>query len=56
MTLLSGTGLRIAYNVEATPKLVLLDGDQIVRGQWTGWGPQTAGEVLDELKRWLPKK
>jgi peroxiredoxin len=56
VTLLSGTGLRIAYNVEATPKLVLLDGDQIVRGQWTGWGPQTAGEVLDELKRWLPKK
>jgi peroxiredoxin len=53
---LSGTGLRIAYNIEATPKLVLLDGEQTVRGQWTGWGPQTAAEVLDELKRWLPKK
>ena len=25
-------GLRISYNVEATPKLVLLDGQEIVRG------------------------
>jgi peroxiredoxin len=56
LPVLSGTGLRIAYNVEATPKLVLLDGEEIVRGQWTGWGPQTPREVLDELKRWLPRK
>ena len=53
---LNGVGLRISYNVEATPKLVLLDSQEIVRGQWTGWGPQTPREVLEELKRWLPRK
>jgi hypothetical protein len=53
---LNGLGLRISYNVEATPKLVLLDSEQIVRGMWTGWGPQTPAEVLQELKQWLPKK
>jgi peroxiredoxin len=53
---ISGVGLRISYNVEATPKLVLLDGQEIVRGMWTGWGPQTPHEVLEELKHWLPRK
>lgn len=53
---LNGVGLRISYNVEATPKLVLLDGQEIVRGLWTGWGPQTPGEVMMELKSWLPRK
>jgi peroxiredoxin len=53
---LNGVGLRISYNVEATPKVVLLDDQEVVRGMWTGWGPQTPHEVLAELKQWLPKK
>jgi peroxiredoxin len=53
---LNGVGLRVSFAVDATPRMVLLDADQIVRGTWTGWGPQTPFEVLDELKLWLPKK
>src|SRR5262249_33173366 len=33
----SGGGLRISYGVETTPKLILIDGSGIVRGQYLGW-------------------
>jgi peroxiredoxin len=50
---LDGGGLRISYGVETTPKFVLLDGANIVRGAWLGWGRETPAEVVEELKRWL---
>jgi peroxiredoxin len=50
---LDGGGLRISYEVESTPKFVLLDGANIVRGAWLGWGEETAVEVAQELKRWM---
>jgi peroxiredoxin len=50
---LDGAGLRISYGVETTPKFVLLDGNNIVRGAWLGWGRETPAEVVEELKRWL---
>jgi peroxiredoxin len=50
---LDGGGLRISYGVETTPKFVLLDGANIVRGAWLGWGRETSAEVVEELKRWL---
>jgi peroxiredoxin len=49
---LSGGGLRVSYEVETTPKLVLIDSAGIVRGSYIGWGHETAGEVLAELRRW----
>ena len=53
--ILSGTGLLISYAVDATPKLVLLDGGGTVRGNWTGWGQETADTITTELRRWLPR-
>jgi hypothetical protein len=50
---LDGSGLHVSYEVTTTPKLVLLDGANIVRGAWLGWGPETSSEVREELKRWL---
>src|SRR5262249_13953234 len=51
---LDGSGLRVAYEVEATPKMVILDAAGLVRGHYLGWGRETPGEVLEELRRWLP--
>ncbi|HEY7423372.1 MAG TPA: redoxin domain-containing protein [Gemmataceae bacterium] len=52
--LLSAGGLRGSFGVESTPKIVLLDGSNIVRGEYLGWGQETPREVIEELKRWLP--
>jgi peroxiredoxin len=50
-----GRGMRLTFGVEATPRLVLLDGDGIIRSAHTGWGAHVPGEIQDELRRWLPK-
>ncbi|MGH7174472.1 MAG: peroxiredoxin family protein [Gemmataceae bacterium] len=54
--LLSAGGLRGSFGVASTPKIVLLDGSNIIRGEYLGWawGGETAREVEEELKRWLP--
>lgn len=54
--LLNGQGLTISYGVEATPKMVLLDAEGMVRGSYVGWGTETADEVTAELKKWVGKK
>jgi len=43
--------LRLSYAVDATPKFVVLDADGVVRGSYTGWGPETPRGVVEELKR-----
>ena len=45
----------LSYAVEATPKVVLLDSDGVVRGTYLGWGRETPSAVTEELKRWLQK-
>jgi peroxiredoxin len=50
-----GKGLHLTFAVEATPRLVLLDGEGIVRSTHTGWGFQTPGEITEELGRCLPR-
>ncbi len=52
---LAGKALRQTYHVEATPQLVVLDGGGVVRGSFTGWGPETPGSVSEELQRWVPQ-
>ena len=52
-TILSGKGLRQSYAVEATPKLMVLDANGVVRGSYDGWGPETSTSVTAELKVWL---
>lgn len=53
--LLAGKGLRTTYGVDATPRLVVIDADGVVRGAFTGWGPEIPGAVIAELERWLKK-
>jgi hypothetical protein len=50
---IDGSALRVSYGVETTPRFVLLDSANIVRGAWLGWGQETPTEVREELKRWL---
>jgi peroxiredoxin len=54
--LVHGGGMRISYGVETTPRLVIIDSAGIVRAAYTGWGRETAAEVLAELRRWLPAR
>jgi len=53
---LDGTGLRISYDVDGTPKLMLLDADGVLRGEYTGWGRETPDEVMDDLRRWAKNR
>jgi hypothetical protein len=49
---LDGRGLRQSYAVEATPKMMVIDGDGVLRGAWIGWGAETRDAVLRELRQW----
>jgi peroxiredoxin len=51
--ILSGTGLRLSYRVEGTPKFVVLDTAGIVRGSYDGWGPEIPGSVHEDVTRCL---
>ena len=48
-------GLHQTFNVDATPRLILLDTEGFLRGGYTGWGAHTPREILGELQRRLPK-
>jgi hypothetical protein len=52
--LLDGRGLHTTFGVDATPRMILLDADGMMRGGFTGWGYHIPGEVLTELRRCLP--
>jgi peroxiredoxin len=45
----SGLGLRHSYDVEATPKIVIIDGSGIVRRTFVGWGSEIPHLVSEEL-------
>jgi peroxiredoxin len=50
IAILSGKGLRQTYGVDATPKLIVIDSEGVVRGSYVGWGPETAPNVSADLK------
>lgn len=52
--ILSGTGLKLSYAVDATPKIVVLDAAGLVRGSYTGWGPETPESLAADLERCKP--
>ena len=51
--ILDGNGMRLTFGAVQTPRLVLLDGDGMVRLTQTGWGFQTPGEIHEEVQRCL---
>jgi peroxiredoxin len=50
---LEGNGLHWTYDIQATPRLVLIGADGIVRGLYTGWGPHSSREITGDVQRWL---
>ena len=52
---LDGNGLHQTFGVDATPRLILLDRDGVMRYASTGWGIQTPSEINEELMRALAK-
>lgn len=53
---LIGSALRASYHVEATPRIVLLDSQGVVQGQYTGWGPEIPFLLVRDLRRITEKK
>jgi len=53
---LQGSGLRISYAVETTPRVVIIDAQGYARGAFTGWGREIPREIQAELKPWLSEK
>ena len=52
---LDGSGLHQTFAVDATPRLIVLDGEGILRFATTGWGIQTPREITEELVRTMAK-
>jgi hypothetical protein len=47
----AGTNLRASYEVEATPRFVLVDRDGLVAAVSTGFGPETPAALAVEIER-----
>jgi peroxiredoxin len=52
---LDGKGLHTTFGVDGTPRLIVLDGEGVLRYAVTGWGAHTPGEVTEELRRCMRK-
>jgi len=49
--IVAGVDLRPVYGVDATPKIVVIDADGMVRRTFEGWGDETAVLIREELGR-----
>lgn len=50
----AGKSLRLSYEVEATPRFVILDPTGIVRAAFTGWGPEIPPAITEAIRKNLP--
>jgi peroxiredoxin len=51
-----GTGMRLTFGVDATPRFIVLDADGIVRGAFTGWADHVAQDIETLLQGMMPKR
>ena len=51
---LAGKSLKVSYEVEATPRFVVVDSQGIVRGMYTGWGPEMPPALTSAIRQCLP--
>jgi hypothetical protein len=51
MPVYDGRAMRQSYDVKATPKVMVIDGAGVLRGEWVGWGEETRQAVFQELRR-----
>lgn len=49
--ILEGSALRLAFQVDATPRFVVLDGEGYLRETATGWAAHVADQLVAELTR-----
>ncbi|MCS6975851.1 MAG: TlpA family protein disulfide reductase [Gemmatales bacterium] len=49
-----GKSLKNSYEVEATPRFVVVDAEGIVRAAFTGWGPEIPPALAEALRKSLP--
>lgn len=49
--IVAGADLRSAYGVDVTPKLIVIDGDGMIRRTFEGWGDETPELIREELRR-----
>ncbi|HYV34234.1 MAG TPA: hypothetical protein VE988_00935 [Gemmataceae bacterium] len=54
-TILDGNGLVQFFGVEYLPRIVVLDGQGVVRLANTGWGAHIPGEVQTHVQKWQPR-
>jgi peroxiredoxin len=50
--ILTGVDLRSAYGIDATPKIIVIDGDGMIRRTFDGWGDETPALIRKELNKW----
>lgn len=49
-----GKSLKNSYEVEATPRFVVVDAEGVVRAAFTGWGPEIPPALSESLRKSLP--
>jgi hypothetical protein len=49
-----GRAIKRSFGVDATPRLLVLDNNAVVRAAYTGWGDDFPDEIVKELKSCLP--
>jgi hypothetical protein len=53
--ILDGNSMHEMFGVDALPRLVVVDGEGVVRWTATGWGLHTPAEIEEQLQRWMKK-
>jgi hypothetical protein len=48
---LDGSGMHQTFGVDGLPRLVVLDGDGVLRLGTTGWGTHTAAELTEQIQK-----
>lgn len=56
MPVLAGSSLRTSYDVEATPRFVVLDEEGLVRAAYVSWGPEIRANLNATVKKCLSRK
>ena len=52
----AGNTLRKSYHIEATPAIIVIDGQGVVRSKMIGWGPEFPATIRTVLEQCLPKR
>jgi hypothetical protein len=53
--ILDGNSMHEMFGVDALPRLVVVDGEGVVRWTATGWGLHTPAEIEEQLQHWMKK-